>query len=218
MSLRTEKIIGIIMLAIMAGFALWGQANISETQMAVHFDLNGSPNGFAPTKEGVWILPGISAVVMGLMLWVLPHIMPKSASIDRFPGVYGLMVLSIFALLTVTQAMLILSAAGMAIDHIRIAFSGIGLLFIILGNFMPKMRKNWLIGIRTPWTLSDDRVWDRTHRFAGPLFVLGGLITLLGALFAPVTWRSPLLIGSVLIVTVVSYGYSYFAARRLKLV
>ncbi len=81
---------------------------------------------------------------------------------------------------------------------------------------MPKMRRNWLMGIRTPWTLSDERVWDKTHRFAGPLFMLGGLITLGGALFAPADWRVPILMIAVLSVCFASYIYSYIAAKRLR--
>jgi len=211
--LRTEKILGTVLLLIMAGLALWGHFNLPDAPMAVHFNASGVADGYQPRDIGLIIIPGISLVIMALMLWILPPIMP---SIERSATVYGIVVMSLFALMTATQAMLVLSEAGMAMDQVRIAFSGVGLLFIILGNYMPKMRRNWLMGIRTPWTLADERVWDKTHRFAGPLFMLGGLITLGGALFAPADWRAPILIGAVLSVCFASYAYSYFTAKHLR--
>ncbi len=218
MNLRTEKIIGLALLAIIAGFSLWAHANLPDVPMAVHFGLDGQPNGFQPRDAALLTLSGVSLGLYVLMLWVFPVIMPKSASIDRFPGVYGLVVIAVLALMTVMQAMIIFVAAGVPLDPVKISFAGIGILFIILGNYMPKMRKNWLIGIRTPWTLSDERVWDKTHRFAGPLFVLDGFVVLLSALCLPDIWRTQILLGSVLVVSVVSVVYSYIAARRLKLV
>jgi len=218
MSLRTEKFLGIVLVGVMAGFALWGRAHILTPEMAVHFDLWGRPTGYAATGEGVWLLPAIAAVLTLLSLWVFPRIMPKASSIQSFPQTYGLIILTAVAFLVVIQAMLVLSAAGMAIDQTKIIFSGAGVLFIVIGNFLPKMRKNWLIGIRTPWTLSDERVWEKTHRFSGPIFVLGGFLMLLGGLLAPVAWRGIILLAIVTVTGVVSCGYSYFAARHLRLV
>jgi len=118
--------------------------------------------------------------------------------------------------MTVTQAILVLAAAGVAMDEVRILFSGVGVLFLILGNYLPKTRQNWLMGIRTPWTLSDERVWDKTHRFAGPLFMAAGMAVLWSALFAPLAWRVPVLIVAVLAACFASYAYSYFASRGLR--
>jgi uncharacterized membrane protein len=210
--LRTEKILGIALLLVMTGFAAWGHFNLPDTSMPVHFNANGLADGYQPRDIGLIIIPGVSLVIMALMLWILPPILP---SIERSATVYGIVVISIFALMTATQAMLVLSEAGVAMDQVQISFSGVGLLFIILGNYMPKMRKNWLMGIRTPWTLSDERVWDKTHRFAGPLFMLSGFLTLGGALFAPADWRVPILVVAVLSVCFASYIYSWITSKRL---
>ncbi len=211
--LRTEKILGAGLLLIMAGLAIWGHFNLPDVAMPVHFNASGMADGYQPRDIALIVIPGISLVVMALMLWILPPLMP---SIARSATVYGIVVMSLLALMTATQAMLVLSQAGVAMDHARLAFSGTGLLFIILGNYMPKMRQNWLMGIRTPWTLADERVWDQTHRFAGPLFMLGGAITLAGALFAPIDWRVPILIVAILGVCFVSYAYSWLASKRLR--
>ncbi|MFT4074680.1 MAG: SdpI family protein [Asticcacaulis sp.] len=211
--LKTEKLLGLALLLIMAGFAIWGHFNLVNTPLAVHFGANGQADGYQSRDVALMIFPGISLVAMVLMLWILP---PLAPAVKRSEAVYGIVAMSLFALMTALQIMMVLSAAGLVMDRIRIIFSGVGLLFVILGNYMPKMRKNWLMGIRTPWTLSDERVWDKTHRFAGPLFMLGGAITVAGALFAPVDWRSPILIAAILTVCFVSYAYSYLVAKGIR--
>jgi uncharacterized membrane protein len=211
--LKTEKVLGAGLLLVMAGFALWGHFNLPDGLIAVHFGVNGKADGYQPRDIGLLVLPGFSLVAMALLLWILPSLMP---AIKRSEAVYGIVIMSTFALMTGIQAMLVLSESGVMMDQVRITFAGVGLLFIILGNYMPKMRKNWLMGIRTPWTLSDERVWDRTHRFAGPLFMLGGIVTVTGALFAPVEWRAPILIAAILSVCFASYIYSWVVANRLR--
>jgi uncharacterized membrane protein len=214
--LKTEKMLSAVLWLIMAGFAVWAHFNLIDVPMAVHFDSHGSANGYESRDIGVSIIPAVSAVAMVLLLWILPSIMPKAHSIQRSEGAYGAVTLTIFAFLTMTQAMLVLSQAGVAMDVIRIIFTGVGLLFVVLGNYLPKTRKNWLMGIRTPWTLSDERVWDKTHRFAGPVFMLGGAVTILSTWFAPVDWRLPVMVIAILTASFGSYIYSYFVARALK--
>ncbi len=220
MALKNEKRIALLLLLIMAAFALWGHFNLPDGPVAVHFNAmhGGVADGFRPRDQAVWIMPGVSALLLVLLFWILPAIMPKSGNIERSFGVYGVVVVSTFCMLCLTQAMLVLSAAGMVMDHIKVTLTAIGVLFIVLGNFLPKMRKNWVMGIRTPWTLSDERVWDKTHRFAGPLFILGGFAVMADALFAPQDWRVTLMLVAILVPSFVSVVYSYLAARRLNLV
>jgi uncharacterized membrane protein len=89
----------------------------------------------------------------------------------------------------------------------------VGVLFMLLGNYMGKLRRNFFVGIRTPWTLASDAVWERTHRFGGRLFVLGGLAMVIVALVDPVPW---LLLIVVLAVLLVAAGYSYFIHLQLE--
>jgi uncharacterized membrane protein len=213
MILRTEKILGLVLLLVMAGFAVWGHYTLPNDLMPVHFGVDGKADGYQPRDIALLIFPAFSFVAMVLLMWVLPPLVP---SIKRSEAVYGIVNMSLFAFMTAGQSMLVLSEAGVVMDQVRLIFSGVGLLFIIIGNYMPKMRKNWLMGIRTPWTLSDERVWDRTHRFAGPLFMLAGAITVAGALFAPIDWRAPILITTILSVCFASYVYSWMAAKHLR--
>jgi uncharacterized membrane protein len=84
----------------------------------------------------------------------------------------------------------------------------VGILFIVIGNYMGKIRPNWFMGIRTPWTLSSEEVWNKTHRFGGRVFMAGGaLMIIMGWL--PLAWRGPLLVAMVVMILLGTVGYSY---------
>ncbi|HTM80109.1 SdpI family protein [Asticcacaulis sp.] len=216
MQLRSEKILCLILFAVMAGFAVWGRFNLPDVPVAVHFGPDGQPNGYQPRDMAMVLMPAITFATLISCLWILPRLLPKSASLERSQTVYGIIVLAVTALLVVCFAGIVMTAAGNAPDTLKIVLVGTGLLFILIGNYMPKMRRNWVMGIRTPWTLADERVWDKTHRFAGPLFMLSGLVTTGGALLAPVDWRVAILMFATLSVCCASYIYSWAAARRLR--
>jgi len=217
MRLRSEKLLCLGLWLVMAGLSLWGYFHIPDGPVAVHFGLDGTANGFQPRDTALLTMPGIGLAMILLLFWVLPAIMPKNASIDRSAGAYGAVVLSVVALITIIQGTLVLHAAGVPLDIGKVAFSGVGLLFVIIGNYLPKIRKNWIAGIRTPWTLSDERVWDKTHRAAGLWFVIGGLVVLIAGWIAPELWHGPIFIAAILLPSLGSIVYSYLAARKLGL-
>jgi len=217
MFLKTEKILTLVLWLVMAGIGLWGHLTLPDGPIAVHFGIDGTPNGFMPRDTGLMFMPGMALVLMILLLWIVPAVMPKSAPLERSGAAYGATMLATFALLTAVQAMLVLTAKGIAVDQIRIATIGVGLLLIIIGNYLPKTRRNYVMGLRTPWALSDERVWDKTHRFAGPVFMLGGLAAIGGAFAGQPETRFAVLMVAGLVPAVVSFVYSYWIARRLNL-
>jgi len=89
----------------------------------------------------------------------------------------------------------------------------IGLLFVVIGNYLARVEPNWFVGIRTPWTLSSDRVWRKTHRTGGWLMVIGGLALATGA-FLPRSALLPLLIGTLVVVAVIPVVQSYVLWKR----
>ena len=217
MFLKTEKILIPVLCLVMAGIGLWGHMTLPEGAIAVHFGSDGAANGFMPRDMGLMVLPGMAAVMMVALVWIVPALMPKSANLERSCAAYGAVMLATFALLTGIQVMLVLTAKGVEIDHIRVATLGVGGLLLVMGNYLPKTRRNYIMGIRTPWALADERVWDRTHRFAGPLFMLGGLAAIAGAIFGAPQIAIAVLMAGALVPGVVSYIYSYLVARALNL-
>ena len=215
MRLKNELIVSLVMWLIMVGVSVWGHVTLPDTPIAVHFGLDGTPNGYMPRDTAMLFMPIFSLVLLLLLLWLLPAIMPKSGSIERSAAAYGVVVLGLVGVLTVTHALLIFRAEGLTIDVTRVTLSAVGILFMIIGNFLPKTRKNWLMGVRTPWTLADERVWDKTHRFAGPLFMLSGAVVMVTAFVVPETWRIGVMIVAVAVPAAASVVYSYLVARKL---
>jgi uncharacterized membrane protein len=102
---------------------------------------------------------------------------------------------------------------GWPVPVVMVAPVMIGVLFVVLGNVMPRARSNWMFGIRTPWTLTNDRVWERTHRVGGMTFVGAGLLLIVSAFLRPTAMVAVLITASVL-ASVIPIAYSYFAWRQ----
>ncbi len=147
-----------------------------------HWNVRGEADGFTAKPWGPFLLPllgaGVTALLMGL-----PKIAPKDGRIERFGRVYRVIVAAEAAFLCLLTLLASLAAIGVALDMTNTICAGAGVLFTVLGNLLGKVTRNYFVGIRTPWTLANEEVWLRTHRFAAKTFVLGGLFTVAGALF-----------------------------------
>jgi uncharacterized membrane protein len=105
------------------------------------------------------------------------------------------------------------ASLGYPVDMRRVVPIGIGLVFLAIGNLLPRARPNWFVGIRTPWTLSSDRVWEKTHRFGGRVFVAAGILITLAGLFA-VQWAHAVAFTVILITVTTVLVYSYLEWKR----
>jgi uncharacterized membrane protein len=181
-------------------------------EMAVHWDLHGNVNGYGSRAEGAFILPALMIVVW-LAMRGLPLIDPRRANYEKFADTYDLLVNSFVALLAVMQLALLGVALGWPVSMNRVGPALIGLQFVILGNALPRARPNWWFGIRTPWTLSNDRVWTRTHRVGGYMLTAAGVVLMLSAALAS-AWSFALGIGAVMAASFGSLIYSYFAWKQ----
>jgi uncharacterized membrane protein len=179
----------------------------------LHWDAHGRANGFMAKPLGAFILP---LITLGsyLLLTVLPRISPRGYGIDRFARVFELLKATITAFLFLVTALGLLAAAGAPVPIARVVPAAVGLLLVVLGNFMGKVTRNFFVGIRTPWTLASDEVWLRTHRLGGKMLVLGGVALLISALLG----GGFLLAGvaAVILAALVPIVYSYLLYRRLE--
>jgi uncharacterized membrane protein len=119
------------------------------------------------------LLPGVAVVVLGAAS-VFPRIDPKGAGYAEFLDTYWLIMNTIVLFIAVVQALVLATALGAPVSLSRYAGVGAGGAFMVAGNYVSRLRPNWFIGIRTPWTLSSESVWKQTHRMAGRLLVAGG--------------------------------------------
>lgn len=185
----------------------------------VHWDINGQPDQFAAKSE-VWtylaMMPG-AILLTGVILAIAPMIDPRKANIETGRKAYLATWISVMVLQTLVHAgicVAMLQAGGEAAipnDAVRFVIAGCGLLMIVIGNYLPKTRSSFLFGVRTPWTLSSDIAWEKTHRLAGPLFMLAGALGMAGAFLFDGIWLALQLTALVVAAAIISVIYSYFA-------
>jgi uncharacterized membrane protein len=181
-------------------------------RMPVHWGLDGTADRYGSRVEGAFFLPVIMLVVWAVMRW-LPTIDPRRANYAKFTDTYDTLVITVLTVFAALHVVTVGIALGWPISIARAAPALIGLLFVVLGNILPRSRPNWWFGIRSPWTLSSDRVWARTHRIGGYLLVAAGLLFLVAAAL-PSPWTYALAMSAAVAASVGSVAYSYVVWKR----
>ena len=197
---------GLLVVALAAGFSVWAYPQL-PAQVATHFDLHGQANGWSSRLAAALFVPALG-IVLALVFTVLPHIDPRGANYAKFGPTYWTIANAVLVLVAALQVLVLGKALGWDVNMTRVASLGVGGLLVVLGNLMTRIRPNWFVGIRTPWTLSSDTVWRRTHRFGGIAFMIAGLCVAFTALLAS-SWA---LVGAIGVAGAAALGsvvYSY---------
>jgi uncharacterized membrane protein len=150
-------------------------------KIPTHWNIRGEVDGYGSRVVGVMLLP---AITLGLLLLfrLLPWLSPKDFEVDKFRETYLFIMLSIVGLLCYMHFIILymtwrhLEGTDKGLDLGRLLFGGLFLFLALIGNVMGKVRRNFYVGVRVPWTLASDRVWNDTHRFAAWTMVSGNLI------------------------------------------
>jgi uncharacterized membrane protein len=156
--------------------------------------------------------PGMMAGII-LLFAALPWLSPKRFEVDTFKSTYLYIMLLAVSFMACIDALILWSALVGAVNIARTCFGGVSLLFALLGNVMGKVRRNFWIGVRTPWTLANERVWNATHRFAAKAMVLAGVAGLIVALVSAQWW---LYLVIILLGSLSPYLYSFVYYKRLE--
>jgi uncharacterized membrane protein len=207
MSTRTTTIVVLLMIvaATIVGVVLW---NRLPDLMASHWGPNDEVNGYISKFWGVFLMPLIT-LGMFLLFLLIPNIDPLKANIAQFRDVFNLFIALIVAFMVYLYFLTLrwnLGYTDFAMS--KAMLPAMGILFFFVGYMLRKAKRNFFIGIRTPWTLSSDRVWDETHRLGSVLFMASGVLAFLGSFFGGMLafWFLFVpLIGSTLITLVYSY-------------
>lgn len=199
----TLIVVVLIVLAALAGLLFWNQL---PDPMASHWSIDGQVNGTTGKLAGVFLLPALSVGLLLLFL-LIPAIDPLKANIAKFRGTYNTFIVLLTVFVVYVHGLQLAWNLGYVFRMNVALLPAVGLLFILLGFLIEKAKRNFFIGIRTPWTLSSDAVWDETHRVGGLLFKLSGLLALLGVFFPGYSLWFLLvpLIGSALFTVIYSY-------------
>ena len=202
-------VFGLGAIAFMALVNAWAWPQLpADARVPIHFGVSGTPDGYADRTVGLLLLPAVAAGVLAILA-VIPRLEPRRDHLERSMPAYTATAIAVMGLLAVVDVVAVRSALGSQVD-VGIPISlGVGILFLVIGNYLGKVRSNFLFGIRTPWTLTSELSWSRTHRLGGRLFALCGLLLIVVSFLLPTAWRSAILIGSLLAIVVVPIVYSY---------
>lgn len=165
-----------LFIPVICGLVLW---NKLPAQIGTHFDINGVPNGYSSKTVTVFLLP----VLMFVIQFICFLAFNADKKVQLLSGKIKNIILWVCPVISIFVFFCIYSNAlghQMAMTTVFTLFLGIE--FIIIGNYLPKCRQNNVIGIRVPWTLSDETTWNKTHRFAGWLSVICGFALLIDSL------------------------------------
>jgi uncharacterized membrane protein len=167
-------------------------------QVATHWNQHLQPNGYTPKWALFLIGPGVMAGVLLLSL-LGPWLSPKQFDVDAFRHTWTRLTFLLFCLLAYLYAVILWASAGHKIDQGRVIIGGACVFVVMAGNLLGKVRRNFFMGIRTPWTLASEQVWYATHRLAAKTVTAGGVLGLTLTLLGARVWPVLVLIASALI-------------------
>jgi uncharacterized membrane protein len=176
---------GAVLLAVLAG-TLVAYPQLPAI-LPMHWDAHGQVNGWGPKWWLFLTGPGSIALIV-LTFSALPWLSPKKFEVDSFRATYLYLMMTLVALLAYVHLLVLAADLGVALDMTRAIAGGICLLIALMGNVLGKVRRNFFIGVRTPWTIASEQVWNATHRFAAKTFVAGGVFGLLAVLLRAPFW------------------------------
>ncbi|MDH5376116.1 MAG: DUF1648 domain-containing protein [Candidatus Bathyarchaeota archaeon] len=179
-------------------------------QIAIHWNISGVADGYSSKVWGLFLVPLIS-IGLFLLFFVIPKIDPLK-SIERFGKYYWGLVILLLVFMLYVNSVVISWNIGLRFGMFQALAPAIGVLFYYLGVVTEHAKRNWFVGIRTPWTLSNAVVWNKTHKFGGKLFKICGVLAVFGIVSE---WLGLLLIiAPILCVTVYLTVYSYFEYQK----
>ena len=201
-------ILGITLLSLIISIYFYPQM---PEKIASHWNAQGQVDGYISKFWGLFLIPFI-LIGLAILFVVIPKIDPLKANIEKFRKYYDGFVILFFVFMLSVHFQLILWNLGVRISPNVIFPIGIGILFFYVGILCENAKRNWFIGIRTPWTLSSEKVWEKTHKIGGKLFKIAGVITFLGVFFQ--SYALFFILAPVISVAVYTIIYSYLEYQK----
>lgn len=181
-------------------------------KIPTHWNIRGEIDSYN-NKSFVWFTSLLPLGIYMLMIYV-PEIDPRRESYKKHKKAYKILMNILVPFFIVVHWITIFSALGHQVSVARIIPIGVGILFIVIGNYMGQIRPNYTFGIRIPWTLADETVWKKTHRVGSFAFILSGLIFIIaGIINKPYSFI--LAISSIFVTLIFTFVYSYLEYKKI---
>jgi uncharacterized membrane protein len=212
MSRERALVAGLLVGLAVVAISLWAYPAL-PARVPTHWNLHGHVNGYSSRAFAASLTPAIVCLLWLLML-ALPAISPRGFKLGESAASFYVATLAVMIVLLVIHFALLRAALTSTAPSFTLVFGSIGALMAVIGSLLGRLKKNFWIGVRTPWTLSNDEVWARTNRVTGQILIAGGLVTVAASFFGTVAVVT--LIAAVAVVVTVSIVYSFVLYRRIE--
>ncbi len=201
-------ILAIILIFFAVGIFFYSQL---PDKIASHWSAEGNVNGFMPKFLGIFFVP-VLAAILAIVFIAIPKIDPLKSNIEEFRKYYDMFIVLILLFMLYIYSLTIYWNLGNKFNMIQFMIPAFAILFYYSGVVIEKAKRNWFIGIRTPWTLSSENVWNRTHAIGGKLFKASAIISLFGVFFQSIAiW---LLLIPIIATSIFTIVYSFIEFRK----
>ncbi len=182
-------------------------------RVPTHWNYKGEVDGRSSKGFGAFFFPILNSAIY-LLILLLPNIDPRRDRYEQFAKPYHIVKAALLAFMTLIYFYTGFAGLGYKMLSMNTLISvSLGILFIIIGNYLGKVKSNWFMGIRNPWTLSNEEVWNKTNRLGGKLFVLCGFISILCSLLPTIVFW--IILGvSVITISLIPVIYSYWLYKN----
>jgi uncharacterized membrane protein len=181
-----------------------------------HWNIRGEVDGYGNKAWAAFLMPGTMAGLL-LLFWAIPWLSPQRFEVDTFRSTFWFVALVITCLLGYIQGLILWAGLSGSVDVTRALLAGVLIMFALIGNVMGKMRRNFWMGVRTPWTLASERVWNDTHRLAAWLFVAAAVMGLICVVLPiPLPAMSITILVLIMSAALLPVLYSLFHYKRLE--
>ena len=210
--MKAGKIISIILVVLAFLTAIYFYPQM-PAKMASHWGINGEVNGYLEKDFAIFFMPVLLLLLLGLFI-ALPKIDPLKKNYKLFQKEYDMMIVLIIGFLYYIYLLTIAYNLGYIFNMAQFLAPAFAILFFFLGIIVEKAKQNWFVGIKTPWTLSSKKVWDKTHKIGGKLFKAAGIIALLGIAFPALGLGISIIAVLAIAIFLVVYSYVEFGKER----
>ncbi|MFA5108473.1 MAG: SdpI family protein [Candidatus Micrarchaeia archaeon] len=211
--MRKMQILSIALVALSFITALYAYFYMQMPEkMASHWNIEGQVDGYMDKGVALFLMPIISLVMLGLF-YVIPMLDPLKKNYSEFQKEYDGMVAILVGFLYYVYLLTLVYSVGYKIDIMRFLAPAFGALFYYMGVVISRAKQNWFVGIRTPWTLSSENVWTKTHDICSKMFKVAAVIALFGA-FVPQLFIASIIL--LVMIAIFSFVYSYLEFQKEK--